>query len=256
MSDDDDLDRQVEKMMRFVDRLFGNGESGAVKMEPKQFWDDVFTGKQTGGQWVADHKPEYFFKILNLVEGPSKIYAGPGYHAGVFQAEFARAQDVLDVGPGYGRLLDASDAKTKLAIEISAENRHTLEQRGIRTIPPGVLPPLVFVESIDLAWSVSCFPHCTPQMQSRLLYQVYSMLRPGGVFYLEHVNQKPFHPDCPEEIKLPAGRYFAAPGAIAAQWLSFESKKSRSSLSWVSREIGDDNCPLIGWVGRFEKGER
>lgn len=194
------------------------------------FWDEVFTGGKT--DWVKDHPPEHFLGVLGL--------------AGPFAAELAAAQTVLDVGPGRGRLLDACPDKRRLAVEISAVNRRLLASRGTVVFAPGEAMAAV----VDLAWSVSCFPHCDASMQGVLLAQVCHFLRPGGTFYLEHVSARPGFPDCRDEDRLPAGRHCADPARVALEWLLLASPGG--SFTWVERSLGDD-CPVRGWVARCEK---
>ena len=194
-------------------------------LRAEAFWDDVFVHDRT--DWVKDHPPDHFLDVLEL--------------SGPFATELERAKTVLDVGPGRGRLLEACLRRRRHAVEISATNARRLQARGVVVHAPGE----TIAAEVDLAWSVSCFPHCDPAMQRVLLAQVYGALRPGGVFYLEHVRARPGYPYCREEDKLPAGRHCADPGDFLTAWPG-------SAFRWKERSLGDD-CPVRQWVARCVK---
>lgn len=198
---------------------------------PREFWDDVFVRGRS--DFVADHPPQYFFDILNL--------------AGPFQEKFGLADQVLDVGPGFGRLLQAHTQipakRYNFAIELSEVNAKRLAEEKIADVfPPGSHGLDGF--NIDLAWSVSCFPHCDYNTQVTLIEQVWRALRPGGEFYLEHVDIKPGAADCAEEYRMAVGRYHVSPpGVVSAGYEGFHVEKI------VTREIGSDL--VYGWVARL-----
>lgn len=193
---------------------------------PSEFWDDVFRNQRR--EWVADKSAEELIGILAL--------------AGPFEADLAAARSVLDVGPGEARLLKKcqSDGKWTHAIEVSTVNRERLLQAGIRVHA---------FEPIDLAWSLSCFPHCDYPTQRALLAEVKQRLRPGGVFYLEGVQAAPGHAEAPEPIKMPAGRYTRTLEGVM-DWPEYAGFHLTSMIS--GREFGD-GCPVVGWIARLVK---
>lgn len=187
------------------------------------FWDDVFASGKSA--WVVAHPLEHFLGVLGC--------------AGPFQKDLDAARAVLDIGPGHGAALAAATGR-RIAVEISAVNRLALERQGFEVLAPEAFGALD--REVDLAWSTSCFPHCPPEMQGWLLVCTHRALRPGGVFYLEHVMQRPGFADCAEALRLPAGRYVLDPARLA--W--------PGPYTWARRDLGPD-CPLFSWVARCEK---
>lgn len=139
------------------------------------FWDNAH--KRADAGLVADHKVDKFKEMY--------------YRAGLwswFVEDLHHAMRVLDIGPGYAEVLrdDLCASKDKFAVEISPVNRARLADWGITAVAPGEgLPSLAGV--IDMAWSTSCFNHCHPEMLDILVQQLSSLLKFGGVAYLENV---------------------------------------------------------------------
>ncbi|MFN7955776.1 MAG: class I SAM-dependent methyltransferase [bacterium] len=197
-------------------------------MEMECFWNDVFANDRS--EWVAPHPPSYFLEYLSRV--------GDG-----FPERLQAAEAVLDVGPGRARLLHSlPPTVAKFAIEVSEVNRRALHAAGIRTDLPS--------RGIDLAWSVSCFPHCPDATKARLLQDTARALRPGGHFYLECVEQRPgFSDDVPEGIRLPAGR-FVVP---LDRMLDEGRAHGLVPVAHVGAIQYGDDCPVQGYIICFTK---
>ncbi len=197
-------------------------------MEMQTFWDDVFANDRS--EWVAPHPPSYFLDYLSTV--------GNG-----FPEHLAAAHSVLDVGPGRAQLLASLPATVeRFAIEVSDVNRARLHAGGIRTdLPSG---------AVDLAWSVSCFPHCPDDTKDRLMGRVAAALRPGALFFLECVEQRPgFSDSIDEHIRLPAGRYVVPVDRM------IDLGRSHGLTPTASiREIQfGASCPVQGYIVCFQK---
>ena len=197
-------------------------------MEMQGFWNDVFANDRS--EWVAPHPPEYFLEYLSRV--------GDG-----FANRLEAAHAVLDIGPGRARLLKSLPTNVaKYAIEVSDVNRRALHEAGIRTVLPE--------RGIDLAWSVSCFPHCPNSTKARLLENAARALKPGGHFYLECVEQRPgFSDEIPESIRLPAGR-FVVP---LERMLEEGRAQGLEPVAYLGAIQYGADCPVQGYIISFLK---
>ena len=205
----------------------GDGET----VNPAEFWDDVFRNNRR--EWVKDRSADETIGMLSMV--------------GPFEEELREAKVVLDVGPGEARLLRELADKNRWAIEISAVNRERLKKNGISAYPPDGF----WGHSdrrVNLAWSISCFPHCDIPTQKKLLQQVYLMLVDGGVFYLEGVEPVPGAPEPAEVDRGPAGRHTVTIEEFS-QW---EETEGFVCTDIVKRSFGK-SCPVSGWVMRLVK---
>lgn len=209
-----------------------------------EFWDDVFRNQRR--EWVADKSAEELIAILAL--------------AGPFRDDLAAARSVLDVGPGEARLLKqcVAEGKYASAIEVSAVNRERLKAAGIAVTCQECHNPINYHDAdgkplrpIDLAWSLSCFPHNDYPTQRALLAEVKQRLRPGGVFYLEGVQVAPGHEGSAlhEDVRMKAGRYTATVQEVA-QWPEYAGLWRTTGV--FGREFGK-GCPVTGWILRLVK---
>lgn len=197
-------------------------------MSMQEFWDDVFANDRS--EWVAPHPPAYFLEYLSRL--------GNG-----FPEHLARARAVLDVGPGRALLLRAlPDTIAKYAVEVSEVNRESLRLAGIHTELPS--------NAVDLAWSVSCFPHCPDFTKTVLMRDVADALRPGGLFFLECVEQRPGFSDAIDEtIRLPAGRYVTP----MARMLELGRAHGLEPVATLGEIQFGERCPVQGYIICFQK---
>jgi SAM-dependent methyltransferase len=197
-------------------------------MQMQEFWDDVFSNDRS--EWVAPHPPSYFLEYLSRAGNR-------------FPDHLAAAGSVLDVGPGRARLLRSLPATvTKYALEVSEVNREALRLAGIHTELPG--------NAVDLAWSVSCFPHCPDFTKTLLMRDTADALRPGGLFFVECVEQRPgFSDSIDDSIRLPAGRY------VMPMQRMIELGRAHGLIPVA--EVGaiqyGDRCPVQGYIICFQK---
>ena len=131
--------------------------------QAQKFWDTAHTIKAEA--MVADHPADKFIELFGA--------------AGPFVLDLAKAKSVLDIGPGYAQLLRQAPTSRRFAVEISTVNRERLKKEwDIEPLEPGEVPePLE--GSIDLAWSSSCFNHCSPEMMTVLISQLSVLLKPA-----------------------------------------------------------------------------
>lgn len=157
-----------------------------------RFWDRVHATHDV--RWVADHAAAEHMSFFMML-------------GGTFEDEFTAARSVLDIGPGYARLLRACGPETaRYAIEISDVNRERLAEAGIKVIRPGDMLTLPRGQ-VDLAWSVSCLQHCDWPMTHLLISQLAEALRPGGIAYIEAVEQRHGREITVEPNKMAGGQY-------------------------------------------------
>lgn len=200
-------------------------------MKPSEFWDDVFRNNRR--EWVKDRSADETIGMLSMV--------------GPFEEELREAKAVLDVGPGEARLLRELTC-TRVAVEISGVNRVRLQREGIAVYLPAEKLYPKEENRIDLAWSISCFPHCDIPTQKKMLRQVHALLRDGGVFYLEGVEPVPGAPEVGEEVKGPAGRHTVT----VEEFSEWEETAGFVCTDVIKRSFGK-SCPVSGWVMRLVK---
>ena len=195
------------------------------------FWNFVHRDRRV--EWCADHPVKYFTDLFDRV--------------GPFSEDLRGALSVLDVGPGYAQVLRSlPEHVRKYAVEVSEENRKRLGEHGIAAMEPGV--QILTMCGVHLAWSVSCLPHCEWEMVRTLLHQVAAALVPGGRFYAESVDQREGFPDCPEEARLLAGRYW-----VPVERMVDEARLVGFDIENVVNVSLGEACPLTSYLMRLRK---
>jgi SAM-dependent methyltransferase len=171
-------------------------------------------------------------------------------HAGPFKRNWADANVLLDIGPGYARLLRGSHSKIRLAVEISPVNRTRLAEHGIIALDPLSTLRSELAEragTVDLALSVSCFQHCDELMVRRLLKLAGTLLRPGGAAYFENIRQRAGY--VAGVTTVPNVCYPMDPERFA----SLAQAEALVPCQRYDMPPSEPGVPVLGYVLRFEK---
>jgi 2-polyprenyl-3-methyl-5-hydroxy-6-metoxy-1,4-benzoquinol methylase len=135
----------------------------------------------------------------------AKDYTSYFTQAGPFAADLKRAKAVLDIGPGFGRFIEALPAKECHAIDVSEVSRKRSESQGAIAHAPGKIGAGL----VDLVTCLSVVQHCDESAFKVILSDAARALRPGGRFYLNGVHGG-HHTPSPEG-RLSGGRFSYSP---------------------------------------------
>ena len=114
--------------------------------------------------------------------------------------DFAKFRNILDMGCGVGRFLFAfqpelAPGQRLFGCEVHEEcARWCRENIDFATVVHNPIhPPLPFPEQFDLVYALSVFTHLRLDLQFEWAWEIYRVLRPGGVFFLTLHGPQFFH---------------------------------------------------------------
>jgi SAM-dependent methyltransferase len=183
-------DNHVRVSYTGTDQVLPNGSQDLVKLET---FDNTISGNQADllelsqVRWKADEE-EAELTWGSFMTGDSFLDVVAKRHA------FAGCQTILEVGPGYGRLLKTLLQRELpfadyVGLELSAARTQRLTQRfprkGIRFIQADVMAD-TFDLRADVIFCSSTFEHLFPSM-ARALQNLKKMSRPGTKLFIDFI---------------------------------------------------------------------